>query len=163
MGAINKFMNMLSIGSNEDDNVEDYDDDKEVQETTSTYKSRRNFSEIEQESPYSARNIQSKVIPMNTAISSSKMVITQPNCYEDVQEIGDYLKSKKSVIVNLESVSKEDARRILDFMSGATFIVEGTIQKVSNLIYLITPRNVEIQNDVERGQYKQKLSFSWMK
>jgi FtsZ-interacting cell division protein YlmF len=48
-------------------------------------------------------------------------------------------------------------------MSGATFIVEGTIQKVSNLIYLMTPRNVEIQNDVERSQYKQKLSFSWMK
>jgi len=163
MGAINKFMNMLSIGSNDEDNVDDYDDDQEVQETTSTYKSRRNFTEIEQESPYSARNIQSKVIPMNTAVSSSKMVITQPNCYEDVQEIGDYLKNKKSVIVNLESVSKEDARRILDFMSGATFVVEGTIQKVSNLIYLITPRNVEIQNDVERSQYKQKLSFSWMK
>ncbi|MDD2376093.1 MAG: cell division protein SepF [Clostridia bacterium] len=163
MGAINKFMNMLNIGSNDENNVDDYDDDQEVQDTTSTYKSRRNFNEIEQESPYSARNIQSKVIPMNTAISSSKMVITQPNCYEDVQEIGDYLKSKKSVIVNLESVNKEDARRILDFMSGATFAVEGTIQKVSNLIYLITPRNVEIQNDVERSQYKQKLSFSWMK
>jgi len=163
MGAINKFMNMLSIGSNDEDNVDDYEDDQDVQETTSTYKSRRNFNEIEQESPYSARNIQSKVIPMNTAVSSSKMVITQPNCYEDVQEIGDYLKNKKSVIVNLESVSKEDARRILDFMSGATFVVEGTIQKVSNLIYLITPRNVEIQNDVERSQYKQKLSFSWMK
>jgi len=163
MGAINKFMNMLNIGSNGEENIEDYEDDQEAQETTATYKARRNFSEIEQESPYSARNIQSKVIPMNTAVSSSKMVITQPNCYEDVQEIGDYLKNKKSVIVNLESVSKEDARRILDFMSGATFVVEGTIQKVSNLIYLITPRNVEIQNDVERSQYKQKLSFSWMK
>lgn len=162
MGAINKFMNMLNIGSNEEE-VEDYEDDQEIQDTSSTYKTRRKFSEIEEDSPYSAKNIQSKVIPMNTAISSSKMVITQPNCYEDVQEIGDYLKNRKSVIVNLESVSKEDARRILDFMSGATFIVEGTIQKVSNLIYLMTPRNVEIQNDLERGQYKQKLSFSWMK
>ncbi|MDF2866172.1 MAG: hypothetical protein K0R72_990 [Clostridia bacterium] len=163
MGAINKFMNMLNIGSNEEEEVEDYEDEQEVQDSSSQYKSRRKFSEIEEESPYSARNIQSKVIPMNTAVSSSKMVITQPNCYEDVQEIGDYLKNRKSVIVNLESVSKEDARRILDFMSGATFIVEGTIQKVSNLIYLMTPRNVEIQNDLERGQYKQKLSFSWMK
>lgn len=162
MGAINKFMNMLNIGSNEEE-VEDYEDDQEVQDSSSAYKSRRKFSEIEDESPYSAKNIQSKVIPMNTAVSSSKMVITQPNCYEDVQEIGDYLKNRKSVIVNLESVSKEDARRILDFMSGATFIVEGTIQKVSNLIYLMTPRNVEIQNDLERSQYKQKLSFSWMK
>lgn len=163
MGAISKFMNMLNIGSNEDEEVQDYEDEQEEQETSSVYKSRRNFSEIEEESPYSARNIQSKVIPMSTAVSSSKMVITQPNCYEDVQEIGEYLKTKKAVIINLESVSKEDARRILDFMSGATFVVEGTIQKVSNLIYLMTPRNVEIQNDVERSQYKQKLSFSWMK
>jgi cell division inhibitor SepF len=163
MGAINKFMNMLNIGSGESEENEDIEEEQEVEETTPTYKSRRNFSEIENGSPYSAKNIQSKVIPMNTAVSSSKMVITQPNCYEDVQEIGEYLKSRKAVIVNLESVSKEDARRILDFMSGATFIVEGTIQKVSNLIYLMTPRNVEIQNDVERSQYKQKLSFSWMK
>lgn len=165
MGAINKFLDMLNIGSNEeveeDDDMEEYENE-EVETQPSSYRSRRNFSDIE-ESPYSAKNLQSKVIPMNTAVSSSKMVITQPNCYEDVQEIGEYLKTRKSVIINLESVSKEDARRILDFMSGATFIVEGTIQKVSNLIYLVTPRNVEIQNDVERSQYKQKLSFSWMK
>ncbi len=163
MGAFNKLFDMLNIGSNEEEEIEDYEDEQDLQEETSSYKPRRNFKDIEDENPYSAKNIQSKVIPMNTAISSSKMVITQPNCYEDVQEIGDYLKNRKSVIVNLESVSKEDARRILDFMSGATFAVEGTIQKVSNLIYLITPRNVEIQNDVERSQYKQKLSFSWMK
>ncbi|MEG1705142.1 MAG: cell division protein SepF [Clostridia bacterium] len=167
MGAINKFLGMLNIGGNEEydeanENVEEYDNGDQQEEEQISYKSRRKFSEIE-ESPYSARNLQSKVIPMNTAVSSSKMVITQPNCYEDVQEIGEYLKTRKSVIINLESVSKEDARRILDFMSGSTFIVEGTIQKVSNLIYLVTPRNVEIQNDVERSQYKQKLSFSWMK
>jgi cell division inhibitor SepF len=162
MGAINKFMNMLNIGSDEAREDEEYEE--ECYETENSYsKSRRNFSQIEEESPYSAKNIGAKVIPMNTAISSNKMVITQPTCYEDVQEIGEYLKNKKSVIVNLENVNKEDARRILDFMGGAAFIVEGTIQKVSNLIYLITPRNVEIQNDVERKEYKQKLSFSWMK
>lgn len=163
MGAINKVLDILNIGSMDDEMEEEYYDDQESEDTSSSYRTGRNFNQIETDSPYSARNIQSKVIPMNTAVSSSKMVITQPNCYEDVQEIGDYLKSKKSVIVNLETVSKEEARRILDFMSGATFIVEGTIQKISNLIYLITPRNVEIQNDVERSQYKQKLSFSWMK
>ena len=42
-------------------------------------------------------------------------------------------------------------------------MVEGTIQKVSNLIYLLTPKDVEIQNDVEKSQYKQKMSFSWLK
>lgn len=165
MGAFNKLFEILNIGSSEEeyDEYEEEQDFVEEASPSSTTRPRRNFKEIEEDNPYSAKNLQTKVIPMNTAISSSKMVITQPNCYEDVQEIGDYLKNRKSVIINLESVSKEEARRILDFMSGATFAVEGTIQKVSNLIYLITPRNVEIQNDVERSQYKQKLSFSWMK
>lgn len=174
MGAaiINKFMDMIGMGNQDDeyenDDVEmEYDNDSEVEEEAyekPVSKSRRSFSEI-QESPYSAKNYQSKVIPMNTAVSSSKMVISQPSCYEDVQEIGEYLKNKKSVIINLESVSKEEARRILDFLSGAAFMVEGTIQSVSNLIYLIAPRNIEIQNDAERGQYKQqqKMSFSWLK
>jgi cell division inhibitor SepF len=99
MGAFNKLFDMLNIGSNEEEEVEDYEEEQDVQEDSSSYKPRRNFREIEDENPYSAKNIQSKVIPMNTAISSSKMVITQPNCYEDVQEIGDYLKNRKSVIV----------------------------------------------------------------
>ena len=93
------------------------------------------------------------------------MVITQPTSFEDVAEIGAYLKNKKSVIINLENVSKEDARRVLDFLGGAAFMIEGTIQQVSNLIYLMAPRDIEIQNDIERGQYKQqqKASFSWLK
>lgn len=169
---INKFMDMIGINHNSDEyeeEVENYDSEVENDLETESYelqapRARRSFSDIESSNPYSSRNIQSKVIPMNTAVSSSKMVITQPTCYDDVQEIGEYLKDKKSVIINLENVGKEDARRILDFLSGAAFMIEGTIQKVSNLIYLMTPKNVEIQNDAERNQYKQqKSSFSWLK
>ena len=176
MGAaiINKFMNMMGIGDSEDDmydDVEDYDnndvetDDIEEEYKRASYKApKRSFSEIERNSQYSSTNVQTKVIPMNSGISSSKMVITQPTCDDEVEGMGEYLKTKKSVIINLENVSKEDARRILDFLSGAAFMVDGTIQRVSNLIYLITPKNVEIQNDLERNQYKQqKLSFSWLK
>lgn len=168
---INKFMDMMGIGNQEEEyeDINEYSMDQgEEQEQEELMerpkaRSRRSFSEIENESPYGARNLQTKVIPMNTAVSSSKMVITQPTCYEDVEEVGAYLKNKKSVIINLENVGKEDARRILDFLSGATFMIEGTIQKVSNLIYLMAPRSVEIQNDLERSQYKQKTSFSWLK
>lgn len=173
---INKFMNLIGVGGQEaeeyDENEEYINDENEGFEDESVQdiyekppvKQRRSFSDIERESQYSPRNMQTKVIPMNTGVSSSKMVITQPTCYDEVEGIGEYLKSRKSIIINLENVGKEDARRILDFLSGATFMVEGTIQRVSNLIYLITPKNVEIQNDLERSQYKQqKMSFSWLK
>lgn len=173
-GAImNKLMNVIGIG-NEEDEYEDIEynneeetlsDNEEENYYKSSYKPSRSFKDIERESQYSSRNLQSKVIPINAAVSSSKMVITQPTCYDEVEAIGEYLKNKKSIIINLENVGKEDARRILDFMSGAAFMVEGTIQKVSNLIYLITPKNVEIQNDLEQSQYnkQQKMSFSWLK
>ncbi len=167
---VNKFMDIIGINGHANDGYEEPDQyDEEVEEVEENYefpatKARRSFSDIETSSPYSSKNIQTKVIPMNTAVSSSKMVITQPTCYDDVQEIGEYLKEKKSIIINLENVGKEDARRILDFLSGAAFMIEGSIQKVSNLIYLMAPRNVEIQNDVERNQFKQqKSSFSWLK
>lgn len=170
---INKLMNAIGIGEEEVeyDNMEYNNDEEQLTDdfddtyTKSLFKSSKSFRDIERESQYSTKNLQNKVIPMNTAVSSSKMVITQPTCYDEVEGIGEYLKNKKSIIINLENVGKEDARRILDFMSGAAFMVEGTIQKVSNLIYLITPRNVEIQNDVEQGQYNKqsKMSFSWLK
>lgn len=171
---LSKFMDMMGIGSSDEevyDEVEEYDNnDIETDEVGDEYRratqksQKRSFSDIEKNSQYSSTNIQTKVIPMNSNISSSKMVITQPTCYDEVESIGDYLKNKKSVIINLENVSKEDARRILDFLSGSAFMVDGTIQRVSNLIYLVTPKYVEIQNDLERNQYKQqKLSFSWLK
>lgn len=168
--VISNFMKKLIGGNNDYDEdeyneyeeAEDTEEEEEIEETP-----RRNTRGIfnKQERDYSQlRSMQTKVIPMETAVSSSKMVITEPSCYESVEEIGEYLKDKKSVIINLENVSKEEARRILDFLSGAAFMIDGTIQRVSNLIYLMTPRNVEIQDDTKKDEYKQqKLSFSWLK
>ena len=96
-----------------------------------------------------------KVLPMTGAspvVTSSKMVITEPQCFDDVKEISEHLKERRSVIVNLETVTKEDQRRIIDFLSGATYVIDGSMQKISSLIYLITPKNVEIQNDIEKKE-----------
>lgn len=161
MSIMNKFMTAFNIGGNDEYDEDDYEDVQALSDDNQA--TRRKFSDEYEDTSYSSRTTGSKVIPMNTAISSSKMVITQPTAYEDVKEIADYLKTKKSIIVNLENISKEEARRILDFMSGATFMAEGTIQNVSERIYLITPKNVEIQNDTQKGDYKEKMSFSWMK
>lgn len=167
--VISKFMEKFGLGghSNDEDyeEYEDYEDTEDIEdEEDYSPRNRRVFSNSSN-NDYSSRSMQTKVIPMETAVSSSKMVITEPTCYDSVKEIGEYLKAKKSVIINLENVSKEEARRILDFLSGAAFMIDGTIQMVSNLIYLMTPRNVEIQDDTKRNEYdnNQKMSFSWLK
>ena len=166
---LNKFLEVLGI-SEEPEDVDIENEYEEVEEV-STYErparagyfSRNETRKDYEDEAVSRAKLQTKVLPMTGTVATSKVVITQPEAYEDVEEIGEYLKQRKSVIVNLESINKDDGKRILDFLSGASFALEGSIQKVSNLIYLMTPKTVEIQNDVERAQYRSKLSFSWLK
>ena len=159
---ISKFMGMLGLNE-----TEEYDEEEnivtEVEETYERPARTGYFARRENEEKVSRT---AKVLPMTGAspvVTSSKMVITEPQCFDDVKEISEHLNERRSVIVNLETVTKEDQRRIIDFLSGATFVVDGSIQKISTLIYLITPKSVEIQNDIEKAQYRNKLSFSWMK
>ena len=95
--------------------------------------------------------------------SSIKMVISQPTTFEQSDEICSFLKEKKSVIVNLEYVNKDVARRIVDVMSGAVHALDGHIQKVSNSIFLIAPTYYEISTEIARDEIKNKLSVSWLK
>ena len=161
---INKFMGML--GLNDTEEYEEEEDTMDVVEETYERPARSGYFGRREKSSEERVSRGAKVLPMTgvaPAVTSSKMVITEPQCYNDVKEITDHLKERRSVIVNLETLTKEDQIRIIDFLSGATYVIDGSIQKISTLIYLITPKSVEIQNDIEKAQYRNKLSFSWMK
>ena len=105
-----------------------------------------------------------KVVAMPQANANAiKMVISQPTTFEQSDEICSFLKEKKSVIVNLEYVNKDVARRIVDFISGGVYALDGYIQKISNSIFLVAPSNYEITNEMAREEMKSKLSVSWLK
>ena len=104
-----------------------------------------------------------KVVPLNAQGQAVRMVISQPTTFEQSEEICSLLKEKKSVIVNLEYVNKDVARRIVDFISGGVYALDGHIQKISNSIFLIAPMNYEITNEMAREEIKSKLSVSWLK
>ena len=93
----------------------------------------------------------------------SKLLISQPTTFEQSEGICDLLKEKKSVIVNLEYVNKDIARRIIDVVSGAVHALDGHMQKVSNSIFLIAPYNYDITTEMAREEIKNKLSVSWLK
>ena len=134
----------------EDENVYDYTDEDEVED--------RKF--------FGKKNNNNKVVSMpQTQIQSQaiKMVISQPTTFEQSDEICSFLKEKKSVIVNLEYVNKDVARRIVDFISGGVYALDGYIQKVSNSIFLVAPSNYESTNEMAREEIKSKLSVSWLK
>lgn len=116
--------------------------------------------EIEEKRIWGKRN--NKVVNM-PQIQQIKMVISQPTSFEQSESICDLLKEKKSVIVNLEYVNKDIARRIIDVISGAVHALDGHMQKVSNSIFLIAPYNYDITNEMAREEIKSKLSVSWLK
>ena len=94
------------------------------------------------------------------ATTQLEVAVLQPQSYEDAREIADRLKSKRAVVINLEELSKEDAIKVLDFVSGVVYALEGDIQKVSSGIFLIAPYNVSIANDI-KAELKSTGIFPW--
>lgn len=123
------------------------------------------YEDEEEEQDQEPRTIfgrKQKVVNM-PQVQQVKMVISQPTTFEQSEEICNYLKDRKSVIVNLEYVNKDVARRIVDFISGAVHALDGHIQKISNSIFLIAPINYEIANEMAREEIRNRLSVSWLK
>lgn len=119
--------------------------------------------EIEEKKLFGRKN-NNKVVSMpQTQSQAIQMVISQPTNFEQSEEICRFLKDKKSIIVNLEYVNKDVARRIVDFISGGVYALDGYIQKVSNSIFLVAPSNYEITNEMARDEMRSKLSVSWLK
>ncbi len=76
-----------------------------------------------------------------------KLVIMRPEKYEEATDITNYLKERKPIVINLEAVDTPTSRRIVDFISGAVYALDGNIQKVSKGIFLIAPCNIGVLND----------------
>ena len=81
------------------------------------------------------------------ATTQLKVVVLQPTTYNDATEIAGHLKEKKPVVVNLEKLDKDTARKIVDFLSGAVYALDGSMQKVSNGILLLVPYTMGIMGD----------------
>ena len=133
----------------EEEEVENYDEEEVVED-----------EEQEERKLFGRKN--NKVVNM-PQVQQVKMVISQPTTFEQAANICDLLKQKKSVIVNLEYVNKDVARRIIDVVSGAVHALDGHIQKISNSIVLIAPFNYDIENEMARDEIKNKLSVSWLR
>jgi len=82
------------------------------------------------------------------ATTQLQVVLVKPDRFDAAAEIADHLKEKKTVVLNLESTSKEIARRLIDFLSGVAYANEGKIKKVAVSTYIITPYSVEIMGDL---------------
>ena len=87
-----------------------------------------------------------KVVNIHSS-SQFKVVVMQPENFNDAQDICDHLKNKKPIVINLEGLEKDLAQRIIDFLSGSVYSLDGSIQKVSSEIFIVAPYNVDIMGD----------------
>lgn len=92
-----------------------------------------------------------------------KVIVMEPKVYEDVQVIADHLKNRRAIVVNLEHVEKDLSRRVVDFVSGAIYALNGSLQRVGAGIYLFVPSNVDISSVIAHDEAKEKGMFTWVK
>ena len=87
--------------------------------------------------------------------SAMQVVLVKPERYEDVTSIADHLNDKKTVVLNLESADRELSRRIVDFLSGATYANHGNIKKISKGTFLIVPNGVDMMGELMLDDFEE--------
>ena len=87
--------------------------------------------------------------------AGSKMVLLEPRAFSEAQQIADYLRARNAVVVNLKRVTPDKAKRIIDFLSGTLYAINGTLQKLGNGIFLCTPNNVSVEGKMSSEEKKE--------
>ena len=88
--------------------------------------------------------------------ASGKMILLEPRAYSESQQIADHLKKRNTVVVNMKRVTPDQAKRIVDFLSGTVYALGGDLQKIGGGIFLCTPRNVDVEGAITDDDDKAK-------
>lgn len=113
--------------------------------------------------PADASKRKGRIVSLPGAVrgqAQMRLSVLQPRAYEEVQEIADHLKEREPVIVSLEGVDKAISRRILDFLSGTTYALDGSIHRIGEEIFLFAPLNVTIDAHIHRSWGEEEDIFS---
>ena len=93
---------------------------------------------------------------VNMAIGNGKMILLEPRAYSESQQIADHLKKRNTVVVNMKRVTPDQAKRIVDFLSGTVYAIGGDLQKIGGGIFLCTPKNVNVEGTISEEEDKNK-------
>ena len=96
----------------------------------------------------------------DNGVAGSKMILLEPRAYSESQQIADYLKERNAVVENLKRVTPDQAKRIVDFLSGTLYAIGGDLQKLGGGIFLCTPNNVNVEGKISDDAQPTKSSRS---
>ena len=160
MGMKDFFKKMVNLPDDEDYEEDYYEEDEpsffdnDEPEISSSSKPKK-----ESASFFSAiKNVGgSKVVDMPS--SAVQVVLVKPTRFEDAPSIADHLNARKTVVLNLEAANRETSRRLIDFLSGTAYATRGSIKKVANSTYIITPANVDVLGELIDGDFDTEGMF----
>jgi len=106
--------------------------------------------------PENETPITNEIYTSDKNTTNNKMILLEPRAYSEAQQIADYLKGNSSVVVNLKRVTPDQAKRIVDFLSGTLYAIEGNMQKLGGGIFLCTPETVNVEGSISDDGGKPK-------
>lgn len=133
MGVMNKLMGLFGL-DNEEDQYEEALENRQEEEP------------IYPRRPSKLNNVVSLQAARDQA--GIRLMLFEPRHYGDAQDIADNLRNRRPVVINLQRVDKDQAKRIVDFLSGTVYALNGDIQKVGEHIFVCTPDHVDIQGTI---------------
>lgn len=146
MSFLDKIKNIVNVdedGYYPDDDPQDadYGSNDRFFEPSEERNSRPSYQRAQRQSE------QEKVVNIHTT-AQLQVVLSKPEKFDEVSGIADNLNEKRTVVLNLESVNKETARRLIDFLSGVAYANNGQLKRVANSTFIITPYNVDVMGDL---------------
>ena len=103
---------------------------------------------VETENEDSFYNISREEASSTPEFGSNKMILFEPRAYSESTQITDYLKKRNTVVVNLKRVTPDQAKKIVDFLQGSIYAMNGSLQKLGGGIFLCAPNNVNIEGKI---------------
>jgi len=154
MGMKDFFKKMVNLPDEDDYDEEYYDEPSFFDEDDDEPKSAPAAKPKKESSSFfsSIKNGgSSKVVDMPS--SAVQVVLVKPTRFEDAPSVADHLNARKTVVLNLEAANRETSRRLIDFLSGTAYATRGSIKKVANSTYIITPANVDVLGELIDGDF----------
>lgn len=146
MGLVDKFKGLV----NPDPYTEDNDDTYEEYEGDGYGEEEQDYAPVQNTAPAH------QTFGGLGGNSALELKVVRPERFDSVTQIADHLINSRTVVLNLEATNKETARRMIDFLSGVAYSIDGNLKKVANNTYVITPGNVAVTNDQNPGNQFQQ-------
>lgn len=101
------------------------------------------------------------VVSLQSVKKSSKMILCEPRSFEEAQDIADHIINRRSVVINLQRVDVQEARKIIDFLGGAVYALSGEMKKVGSQTFLCAPEHVEVTGNITEVMEDIDLDQRW--